>query len=268
MALSYLHSSLKSLTTFCFAAYLVVLTFVAPANAGKFMSSLKFDDSGEAIAVAVIYETSTATQKPLLKSLKVGNKLMKKALGFKGFALLQSQDGKQVVALSQWEDLDSYQAYTPMTSYKSKGKEGATPPPEPLQTLVFEVVASQTAIEGATPALRGKEAVVRFTQLTPKDPNDGEMRSQLLNYVEEIIEEVVPFALQSQPIPQSVIVLKEVDSGDLAIISNWNCSAVFEDVGKPVTEIAFGDDLAAIADTKQGLYDVVTIIPSAPSNPK
>ncbi|PZV12250.1 MAG: hypothetical protein DCF20_17870 [Pseudanabaena sp.] len=247
----------KSLVTICLLVYFSFVTFVSPAQAGKFMASLPFDTSTNVIEVAAIYETSYTTQKAIVKSLKVSNKPMKKALGFKGFSLLQSQDGKQVIALSQWNDLDSYQAYIPasatVTTSKSKSPDGAVTIPEPSQTQIFEIVSAKTSISGAIPALRGKEAVVRFTQLTPKSP---EMRSQVLTNLEEMISST----MQNQPIPQSVIVLKSLDSDDVAIMTNWNCSAMFEDVGKPEA-IALSSSLNELVDNKQSIYNVMTIIP-------
>ncbi len=191
---------------------------------------------------------------------------MKKALGFRGFALLQSQNGKQVIALSQWQDLDSYEAYMPSASgLKSKTSETTSAPPEPTQTLIYGVVSAQTAIANAKPALRGKEAVVRWTHLTPTNIAkniatniaDPEKRSPLLDQVTEI----VPALLASQPIPQSVILLKGLESDDIAIMTNWNCSAMFEDVGKPEA-IALGDELANLADSDENIYDVITLIPA------
>ena len=243
-----------TLSLFC----LILLTAVSPAQAGKFMSSLVFEQTNDTVAVAAIYESSYTAQKTLVKSLKISNKLMKKALGFKGFALLQSQDGKKVIALSQWQDLDSYQAYVPSASgFKSKSSETASAPPEPTQTLIYAVDSAQTAIADAIPALRGKEAVVRWTHFTPKNISDPEMRSQVLAGATEIL----PSLLENQPIPQSVLLLKGLENDDLAIMTNWNCSAMFEDVGKPEA-IAISDDLAALADSDSNIYDVITLMPA------
>ncbi len=254
LAIAYLGTFLRALIIPCLLVCLILLSFPSPTQAGKVMSSLKFDTSSGVVEVLTIYETSYSMQKSIMKSLKVNNKLIKKAAGFKGFSLLQSQDGKQVITISQWQDLASYQAYTPPSTIDpSKATEIALPP-APNKTLIFEVVSAQTAIAGATPALRGKEAVVRLTQLALKNP---ETRSQVLNQVEEII----PSILQNQPIPQSVILLKELDSGDLTLMTNWNCSAMFEDVGKPEA-IALSNDLTELVDSKQSLYNATIIVPA------
>jgi heme-degrading monooxygenase HmoA len=253
----FLRLFLKRVILPCVLICMTVVTFSVPAQAGKMMSSLTFDDSSGIVEVVAIYETSYSTQKSIVKSLKINNKLIKKALGFKGFSLLQSQDGKQAIAFSQWQDLASYQAYIPaITTDSSKVNAADTlaVPPVPTKTLMFEVVTTQMAIVGAKPALRGKEAVVQLAQFTAKNPD---ARSQTLN----IVEKMLPTILQNQPIPQSVILLKAIDSEDVALMTNWNCSAMFEDVGKPKA-IAVGSDLEAIADSEQNLYNVITIIPA------
>lgn len=228
-----------------------------PAEAGKVMKSLAFDAASGTVEIATIYETSYAAQKSVMKSLKAGSKAMKKAPGFKGFSMLQSQDGNQVIALSQWQDLGSYQAYTPTLSAdssKAATSAAASAPPVPTRTLTLEIVKAQAAIAGATPALRGKEAVVQLAQFIPKDP---EARSQLLSRVEAMI----PTLLQKQPVPQSILLLKGIDTDTVALQTNWNCSALFEDVGQPMA-IEPSSELVALADHQQTLFNVATIIPA------
>lgn len=231
--------------------------FAGPARAGKAMKSLALAPSSSTVEVVALYETSYAAQKTVAKALKTSSKLMKKAAGFQGFSLLQSQDGKQVVAFSQWQDLASYQAYTasqPTDSNPPSPSPGLAPPPAPTQVQMFEGATTQTAIAGATPALRGKEAVVQLVEFTTKTP---EGRTRVLNH----LQTVVPDLLQKQPIPQSMVVLRGVDNGPIALLTNWNCSALFEDVGKP-TPFVPDDELVALADSQQQLYNVVTIIPT------
>ncbi len=230
-----------------------LFAFSHPVHAGG-MKAVTFDPPGGAIAVAAIYETSYPAQKPLVKSLKLSNKLMKKAAGFKGAFTLRSQDGKQVIAFSQWQDLTSYQAFAPTVTPSATTAAPATPPPAPNRTLVFEVAALQPSIQGTIPALRGKEAVVQWMQVVPKTAK-GQMQTLPL------LESIIPEVLQTQPIPQSMVLLRGVEDGGLALLTNWNCSALFEDVGKPVA-IAPSKDLTAIADIDQHLYNVITLIPA------
>ncbi|MDX2255452.1 MAG: hypothetical protein NW214_08050 [Pseudanabaenaceae cyanobacterium bins.39] len=261
-----LRSLIKISIACCLMISLVLVGLAEEVQAGKFMVAMPFATTDELVEVSV-YESMPATQKTLMKSLKINNKLTKKAAGFKGLSILQSQDGKQVIMLSQWQDQASYDSYgssqakaKPQESeYENfkNSKPNSKPmmaPPEPSQVMAFKVIEAQTSFTGATPALRGKEAVVRWLQLTPKDKVDP---SQL----QTDIKELIPSILENQPIPQSTVLLQNLDNNDLALITNWNCSAMFEDVGKPQA-IALNDALAEAADSTQDLYNVITIIPA------
>ncbi|MGG6297549.1 hypothetical protein ACQ4M4_24410 [Leptolyngbya sp. AN02str] len=225
---------------------------VAPAQAGDMAKALAFQQPHTSLEVFAFYETSYAAQKSLLKSLKIPSKMMKKAAGFQGSSTLQSQDGKQVITLAQWQDVASYHAYTPMTLVN--GADAVLS--EPARTIVFETAIAQTSIPNATPALRGKEAVVQLVQFTPNTPD---VQPQVLAQVEELI----PTLLNQQPIPQSVLLLTSTEDNAIALIVNWNCSAGFADVGEP-TAIAISPSLAALANHTQQLYNVVNIIPAEP----
>lgn len=228
----------------------ILFTFSSPAKAGG-NKALEFDAASGTVEVAAIYETSFTTQKSVGKSLKVSSKLMKKAPGFKGFSMLQSQDGTQIIVFSQWQDLASYQAFDPNSTTTSISP---STPPAPTSSLIFEVVSVQTGIKGATPALRGKEAVVQFSQFTAKNPDE---RSQILTQIQEMI----PHLIAKQPIPQSILLLKGVENQQIALLTNWNCSALFPDVGEPVA-IEPSTDLVALANNEQHLYNVINIIPA------
>ncbi len=236
---------------------LSLLAFSLPAQAGKAPKALAFDGSNTTVGVAAIYETSYSTQKSTMKSLKLSSKSIKKLPGFKGAAVLQSQDGKQVVVFSQWQDLASYQATAAAPASdanKANAPAGAPVAPAPTRTVISQVVSLQASIPGSTPALRGKQAVVRLTHLTAKDPKD---QAQLL----PSIEAMVPELLAKQPIPQSVMVLAGLDGQDVSVLTNWNCSALFEDVGNP-SPIEPGQNLLALSDSEQNFYDVVNILPT------
>ncbi|MDX2240875.1 MAG: hypothetical protein NW224_09345 [Leptolyngbyaceae cyanobacterium bins.302] len=244
---------------------LLSLWFLSPAavQAGKAMKAMVFDGSSGTIEIATVYETSYSAQKMLVKSLKTKTKAMKKAAGFKGSSMLQSQDGKQVIAFSQWQDVASYQTATAASgaSASSKSTTASTPlvPPEPTRVLKYEIATVQTSISGATPALRGKEAVVQLAQFTAKDPVT---RSQIRTKVKQLL----PQLLQKQPIPQSIVLLTDVETGDVALMTNWNCSALFEDVGKP-SAIELSDDLLALVDSTQQLFNVTSILPATEVKP-
>ncbi|MDX2097105.1 MAG: hypothetical protein SFW36_04960 [Leptolyngbyaceae cyanobacterium bins.59] len=252
-------SKLRSFALFCLPLLLACLIFPGNVYAAKKPKALIFDQPGR-MEVAVVYETAFATQKGTVKALKLVSKSMKKAMGFQGSATLKSQDGKQVIVLSQWQDAASYQTYATTaattaskTSIPSETTPGMTTPPVPARTLVLQLEKAQPSIAGTIPALRGKEAVVHLSRWTAKSP---EFQPEVLAQVEAMI----PSLLATQPVPQSVLLLKAIETGEVALWRNWNCSALFEDVGVP-TALIPDKALAALADSEQLLYDVVNLIP-------
>lgn len=64
------------------------------------MKSFSFDPPTAAVNVVTIYETSPTTQEDVLDTLKA-SKAIKKAPGFKGLSILQSEDGSRIISLFQ-----------------------------------------------------------------------------------------------------------------------------------------------------------------------
>lgn len=101
----------------------------------------------------------------MIKSLK-SSKSLKKAPGFNSLSILKSEDGSRVVTLAQWQDLASIQAYKPPVKDSKSSKDKKEKDKKdlvaiaPTKTLVFQIGKTQAALEGATPAIQGKEAVV------------------------------------------------------------------------------------------------------------
>lgn len=240
-----------------------LLGFPARAEASKVAKQMAFAPGATAIHVAAIYETTPTTQKSTLKSLK-SIKTYKKTPGFSSAALLQSDDGTRVIALTQWKDLESYQASiappeTPEASKETKKEK--TPAIAPLRTVVFAVDKAQTAREGLVPAVKGKEAVVEFSEFKLKSPGDQAK-------VVASAEKLIPAALLKQPTPQSVILFNSTDSTDVALLANWNCTADFAEGEKPAEFEALDAEVAGLVDVEQHLYNVVSILPAEVKPPK
>lgn len=244
MLKSLVHTLLSCIVVFC-----LLVVFPESAWAGRSPRTIAFDATTN-VEIVEVYNTVDVTQKPIAKALKANGKAMQKAPGFKGFSIFKSQDKKRVIALSQWQDLESYQAYTSATG--SNSSEAAQELPSPTRTLTFELVKTQPSIEGSTSALRGKEAVVDWIEFLPKSGN--------IQTVVQRVETLIPKVLNKQPVPQSVVLLKAFDNNEVGLLINWNCSAMFEDLGKPTT-IAIDNDITALADSDQRFYDVTQIIP-------
>ncbi len=239
----------------------VLVGFPTSAKAAKVAKAIAFDPGAPAINVAVIYETTPTTQKTTLKSLKK-TKVFKKAPGFNSSALLQSDDGTRVISLSQWKDLESYQAFIapPIEPTKATETKEQTTPIAPLRTVVFEIGKAQTAREGLIPAVKGKEAVVEFSEFKLK--NAADQAKVVAN-----AEKLIPATLLKQPAPQSVILFNSSDSTDVALLANWNCTADFAEGETPAEIDALDAEVAELVDVEQHLYNVVSILPAEVKKP-
>ena len=219
--------------------------------------SVSLDPANAGVNVAAIYDTSLATQKSVIKSLKSSKSLLSKAPGFESLSVLKSEDGTRVIFLSQWQDLASYQTYsaqpTEGKSKSSKSKESKDALIAPPRTVVFKIEKTQAADEGITPAIRGKEAVIQFSEFTVKNPDDQPK-------VIASVEKMMPNILLKKPAPQATTLLSSVDNTDVALLANWNCTADFEDTGSPAAFDEPDAELVALADNDQRLYDVVQIM--------
>lgn len=250
--------------TFKFGAFIlslllclsILLSNPNVAMADKAVKSFAFDPASPVVNVATIYETTLETQKAALSSTKASKSLLKSAPGFEGLSVLKSEDGSRVIVLSQWQDLTSYEAFSAQlteaaTESKSKKGEAAL---APARTVVFEVGKVQ-ADEGIVPALKGKEAIVQFSEFTLKDPAD---QPKLISSIEKLM----PQALLKKPSPQSAILLQSTDGTDVALLANWNCTVDFAEGVTPTAFDAPTEDLIALADNDLHTYDVVRIMPA------
>lgn len=251
----------RKLSRFLLALLLSLSVFVGfptRAEAAKVMKAIAFDPGATAVNVAAVYETTPTTQKTTLKSLKKA-KALKKAPGFNSSALLQSEDGTRIILLSQWKDLESYQAFAtvPVAEAKETEKPAATPP---ARTVIFEIGKAQTAREGLVPTVKGKEAVVEFSEFKLKSTDD---QAKVVANAEKLI----PATLLKQPAPQSVILLNSTDSTDVALLANWNCTADFAEGEEPAEIDALDAGVAELVDVEQHLYNVVSILPAEVKKP-
>lgn len=238
-----------------------LIGFPARAEAMKALKAVVFDPGATAVNVAAIYETTPTTQKSTMKSLKSANKALKKAPGFAGSAMLQGDDGTRLIVLSQWQDLASYQAAIAIPPAQSSKETQEATAIASTRTVIFEISKAQTAREGLVPAVKGKQAVVEFSEFKLKAPED---QAKIIASAERLI----PATLLKQPAPQSVVLLNSTDSTDVALMANWNCTADFAEGEKPTPFDALDAEVAALVDVDEHLYNVVGIVPAEVKKPK
>lgn len=234
------------------------------AQADKAVKSIVFDPASTIVNVAAIYETTPETQKDVVSSIMKSSKsFFKKVPGFSSFSVLQSEDGTRVVALSQWQDAASYEAYLaqPVEDYSkeySKFSKPGKPTLEPTRTVMLEVDQTQVAT-GFAPGLRGKDVLVQFSEITAKSAEDA---PKLLDSVEASL----PDTTKLYPAPRSAVLFRGLDSPGVVVLANWGIVEEFEDVSKLPALNVLPDSVAPLADHDSHLYEVVKIIAAKPES--
>ncbi len=235
----------------CFFGFLALVASPFPALA-KTPTSFAVNSASSTVMVAAVYETGYSTQKTVVKGLKAEKATLKKALGFGGMSVLQSEDGLRVVVLSQWQDTASFENYR--TSIPSAAST-TLKPPSPARVTLFKVIKTQTYRTGANPTLRGKEAIVEFSEFSMSDPaNTPDIQTDLETMMDQVF--------QQQPPPQAVVMLQSADPQEFALLANWNCTADFEETGKPLGFESNPSALPSLAQSDQRFYSVVRILPA------
>ncbi len=244
-----------------FVLFLQIWITPTPAWADKPVQAIKFDPASGVVNIAQIYETTADSQKTVVSGLlKSSKSFFKKTPGFGSFTVLQSADGSRVLALSQWEDAASYEAFLTQpaedakSSKKEKSKEES--PVEPIRTLTLQV-EDMLAAEGAVAAIRGKDALVQINEITAKSSDD-------LDQLIASTEGLLPGVKQFFPSPRSAVLLKQVDGADLLLLTNWGSAAEYEDPSSVPSFTPLAEETLALADNDQHLYTVVKTIAPKP----
>jgi heme-degrading monooxygenase HmoA len=256
----------RQLSLFVLSFILLIGVLMAAAMADKAVKSIVFDAANDGISIAAIYETTPETQKEIVSSvLKSSKSFFKKAPGFDSFSLLQSEDGTRVMTLTQWADAASYEASLAQPTEDSAAKSSKKGKDEkatvaPTKTVVFQV--DQTlAPAGMMAAIRGKDALVEFVEVTANSVEDV---PKLLTAAEEQL----PSATQMYPAPRSAILFKGVDSSDMALLANWGYAEEFEDLTLVPSLALLPDETDLLAASEDHLYEVVKIISAKPEKSK
>lgn len=237
------------------------------AQADKGSNFVAFKSASHALNVAAFYETTPATQKDIAIGLVKSTKnLIKKAPGFMGYSILKRQDGSNVMTLSQWRDLASYDAFSQQllfgslpgtgSAQASKWDEAVTVAPAPTRTAFFEIDQTQSP-EGVTASLRGIGNIVQFSEVIATAPT---AQPGLLASAETLLQEIP----QMYPAPRSAVVLKGTEGTEVAFLADWGYSrSEVEDLSK-IPALNFPE---AAIDQGANFYEVVKIIAAKPPKP-
>lgn len=209
-------------------------------------TSVSLDSSNDVVNVATVYDTDSSTQADVLSNaLKSAESTLPQASGFLDSSVLKSQDGTNVVILTQWQDLSSFQAY------EAKHPQIVVKNVEP-RTYAFEVKKIETRND--SPSIHEHENVM-FSEFRMKP---GQDQSELAN----IVSQEMPGVMQMIPGLQWAAMCPSTDQTTIALIAKWNSREEFESLG---TNPGFDKQTAywqSYADNDHDIYDVVEIIHS------
>lgn len=206
-------------------------------------TSIPLDISNHVVSVATVYTTTPKTQANVLSDvLKAEKSTLVQAPGFLNSAILEGQDGTKVVALTQWQDLSSFQA----DAAEHAGTAASVKP----RSFVFEVKKTET--RNTTPIIPEHGAVM-FSEFKMKDPDK---QSELA----EIVQQMMPGAMQMNPGLQWAAMAPSTDKSTIALIAQWNSRKDFESLG---TNPGFDKETAywqTYADNEHDIFNVVEIV--------
>lgn len=254
----------------CLLGLLTLLLLSSPARADKVAEPMVFDAGIGAIAVVSLYKTDPATQADAVKSFyKLTKSFYKTIPGFYGLALFSSVDGSRVVELSQWMDTPSYEAfqasltngeddyskyyekYSGNKSSKGKANDNVGLG-EPFLTASF-AIDQAVSPPGMVSAISGGADLVQIAEFSADSPDQ---QADLIAAGQAAFGDLH----QLYPAPRSAVLLKGLDTTDIALLANWGSVTDFSDLDQ-VPQIALTSatpDLDFTVDSH--LYQTVKVI--------
>ncbi len=207
-------------------------------------TSVALDTANNLVKVATVYKTEPQNQTEVLsKVLEFEESTLPQTPGFINSSVLEGQDGTEVIALTQWQDLPSFKAY-------SEEHIKDAPKTKPQQTFVFEVQKTET--RGSQPVITESENIM-FSQFKMKDP---EKQSELAG----IIEQMMPTAFKTVPGLQWAAMSPSKDKSTIGLFALLISREDFESLGKNAGFDKETNYWQTYADNEHDLFDVVKII--------
>jgi heme-degrading monooxygenase HmoA len=227
-----------------FKGWMVAITltlstlFLMPAAA----IAVSLAASDTVINVATVYKVNRAEQaKTLSDVLDSSETTFPKTKGFLNASILNGQDESEVIALSQWKDLSSFQTYAKQQNLSSKNAP---------QIFACQVQHTETRDQNLS---FGEQDAVMFSQFKMKP-------DQKQSDLAMIITQEMPGVLQMIPGLQWAAMCPSIDQSTIALIARWQSRNDFQSLGK---EPGFDKETnywQTYANNEHGLYDVVKVI--------
>lgn len=240
---------LKRLTNLLLAIAFAFSFLILTSEAAQ-AATVSFDPKSSLVNASTIYETANTDPAPILKDvLKSAQETLPQSKGFVDATVLKGQDGAQLVILSQWQDLASYQAY--------EAKRKANPIEKQVAELVnirsyaYNNIRHLETRKGL-PTLHERDTNVMFSEYLLRDPAK---QSELLM----VTEQFMPSVMELKPGLQWVALFPSTDQTTTAFVARFEKPEDFQTLSQDAgfKDYAYWDPYA---DNEHHLYEVVKII--------
>ena len=201
------------------------------------------DSSNSIFNVVTVYKVDKLEQnKTLTDLLKLNQENLPQVSGFLNTSILNGQDESEIIALSQWKDLSSFQ------SYAKQGQRNINN----ITPQVFACQVQHTETRNTAPSFSEKDTIM-FSQFKMKP---GKKQSELT----AIVTQEMPGVLQMVSGLQWAAVCPSTDKSTIALLARWNSRGDFKSLGQKPGFEKESNYWETYANNEHGLYDVVKII--------
>jgi heme-degrading monooxygenase HmoA len=215
-------------------------------------TAVSLDSSNSSVNVATVYKVDKADQEKMLSNvLKSTQADLPAAKGFINAAILNGQDESEIITLSQWQDLPSFQTYIKQQSPNSS--VGVASPLEnrnATQTFACQVQHTEGKVKNIS---FNERDTIMFSQFKMKP---AKVQSELA----AIVSQEMPGVLQMIPGLQWAAMCPSTDKSTIALLARWNSRGDFKSLGQKPGFEKKSNYWEAYANNEHGLYDVVKVI--------
>jgi heme-degrading monooxygenase HmoA len=207
-------------------------------------TAVSLDSSNSSVNVATVYKVDKADQEKMLSNVLESTQAdLPAAKGFINAAILNGQDESEIIALSQWQDLPSFQTYIKQQSPNSSDRNAT-------QTFACQVQHTETR---ATSPSVSQGDVIQFSQFKMK-PNKEQSELAM------VVSQMMPGALQMSSGLKWAAMCPSTDKSTIALLARWQSRGDFESLAQQPGFNKSTNYWQTFADNEHGLYDVVKVI--------
>jgi heme-degrading monooxygenase HmoA/quinol monooxygenase YgiN len=215
-------------------------------------TAVSLDSSNSSVNVATVYKVDKADQEKMLSNVLESTQAdLPAAKGFINAAILNGQDESEIIALSQWQDLPSFQTYIKQQSPNSS--VGVASPLENRNaTQTFACQVQHTETRATSPSVSQGD-VIQFSQFKMK-PNKEQSELAM------VVSQMMPGALQMSSGLKWAAMCPSTDKSTIALLARWQSRGDFESLAQQPGFNKSTNYWQTFADNEHGLYDVVKVI--------